>query len=52
MARYWGAAFFAEDSSKVDWSATYAGRYVAKNIATSGLVERCEVQISYTIGVN
>jgi S-adenosylmethionine synthetase len=51
MARHGGGAFSGKDPSKVDRSATYAGRYVAKNIVAAGLADRCEVQISYAIGV-
>ena len=51
MARHGGGAFSGKDPSKVDRSATYAGRYVAKNIVAAGLAERCEIQISYAIGV-
>ena len=51
MARHGGGAFSGKDPSKVDRSAAYAGRYVAKNIVAAGLAERCEVQISYAIGV-
>jgi len=51
MARHGGGAFSGKDPSKVDRSAAYAGRYVAKNIVASGLAERCEIQISYAIGV-
>lgn len=51
MARHGGGAFSGKDPSKVDRSAAYAGRYVAKNIVGAGLAERCEVQISYAIGV-
>ena len=50
-ARHGGGAFSGKDPSKVDRSAAYAGRYVAKNIVAAGLAERCEVQISYAIGV-
>jgi S-adenosylmethionine synthetase len=50
-ARHGGGAFSGKDPSKVDRSATYAGRYVAKNIVAAGLAEQCEVQISYAIGV-
>ncbi|MEA3275489.1 MAG: methionine adenosyltransferase [Pseudomonadota bacterium] len=50
-ARHGGGAFSGKDPSKVDRSATYAGRYVAKNIVAGGLAERCEIQISYAIGV-
>jgi S-adenosylmethionine synthetase len=51
MARHGGGAFSGKDPSKVDRSAAYAGRYVAKNIAAAGLAERCEIQVSYAIGV-
>ena len=51
MARHGGGAFSGKDPSKVDRSAAYAGRYVAKNIVTAGLAERCEIQVSYAIGV-
>jgi S-adenosylmethionine synthetase len=51
MARHGGGAFSGKDPSKVDRSAAYAGRYVAKNIVASGLAEKCEIQISYAIGV-
>jgi len=51
MARHGGGAFSGKDPSKVDRSATYAGRYVAKNIVAAGLAERCEIQVSYAIGV-
>ncbi len=51
MARHGGGAFSGKDPSKVDRSAAYAGRYVAKNIVASGLASRCEIQISYAIGV-
>ncbi|SMB22269.1 methionine adenosyltransferase 1 [Sterolibacterium denitrificans] len=50
-ARHGGGAFSGKDPSKVDRSAAYAGRYVAKNIVAAGLAERCEVQIAYAIGV-
>lgn len=50
-AHHGGGAFSGKDPSKVDRSAAYAGRYVAKNIVAAGLAERCEVQISYAIGV-
>ena len=50
-ARHGGGAFSGKDPSKVDRSAAYAGRYVAKNIVAAGLAEQCEVQISYAIGV-
>jgi S-adenosylmethionine synthetase len=51
MARHGGGAFSGKDPSKVDRSAAYAGRYVAKNIVAAGLAERCEIQIAYAIGV-
>jgi len=51
MARHGGGAFSGKDPSKVDRSAAYAGRYVAKNIVASGLAEKCEIQVSYAIGV-
>ncbi len=51
MARHGGGAFSGKDPTKVDRSAAYAGRYVAKNIVAAGLAERCEVQVSYAIGV-
>ena len=51
MARHGGGAFSGKDPSKVDRSAAYAGRYVAKNIVAAGLARRCEVQVSYAIGV-
>lgn len=51
MAHHGGGAFSGKDPSKVDRSAAYAGRYVAKNIVAAGLAERCEIQISYAIGV-
>ncbi|MED6344232.1 MAG: methionine adenosyltransferase domain-containing protein, partial [Pseudomonadota bacterium] len=47
-----GGAFSGKDPTKVDRSAAYAGRYVAKNIVASGLAEKCEIQISYAIGVS
>ena len=50
-ARHGGGAFSGKDPSKVDRSAAYAGRYVAKNIAAAGLADRCEIQVSYAIGV-
>jgi S-adenosylmethionine synthetase len=46
-----GGAFSGKDPSKVDRSAAYAGRYVAKNIVAAGLAERCQIQISYAIGI-
>jgi len=51
MARHGGGAFSGKDPSKVDRSAAYMGRYVAKNIVAAVLVERCEIQVSYAIGV-
>ncbi|GAC35056.1 methionine adenosyltransferase [Paraglaciecola polaris] len=51
MARHGGGAFSGKDPSKVDRSAAYAGRYVAKNIVAAGLAKRCEIQVSYAIGV-
>src|SRR3546814_11364993 len=50
-APHGGGAFSGKDPSKVDRSAAYAGRYVAKNIVAAGLAERCEIQVSYAIGV-
>ncbi|MDP2827676.1 MAG: methionine adenosyltransferase [Sulfuricellaceae bacterium] len=50
-ARHGGGAFSGKDPSKVDRSAAYAGRYVAKNIVAAGLADRCEVQIAYAIGI-
>ncbi len=51
MARHGGGAFSGKDPSKVDRSAAYAARYVAKNIVAAGLADRCEIQLSYAIGV-
>jgi S-adenosylmethionine synthetase len=51
MARHGGGCFSGKDPSKVDRSAAYAARYVAKNIVAAGLADRCEIQISYAIGV-
>ena len=51
MARHGGGAFSGKDPSKVDRSAAYAARYVAKNLVAAGLADRCEVQVSYAIGV-
>ena len=51
MARHGGGAFSGKDPSKVDRSAAYAGRYVAKNIVSAGLAKKCEIQVSYAIGV-
>ena len=50
-ARHGGGAFSGKDPSKVDRSAAYAARYVAKNVVAAGLADRCEVQVSYAIGV-
>ena len=50
-AHHGGGAFSGKDPSKVDRSAAYAGRYVAKNIVAAGLAKRCEIQVSYAIGV-
>jgi len=50
-ARHGGGAFSGKDPSKVDRSAAYAGRYVAKNVVAAGIAERCEIQVSYAIGV-
>ena len=51
MARHGGGAFSGKDPSKVDRSAAYVARYVAKNIVAAGLADRCEIQLSYAIGV-
>jgi len=51
MARHGGGAFSGKDPTKVDRSAAYAARYVAKNIVAAGLAERCEIQVAYAIGV-
>ncbi len=51
MARHGGGAFSGKDPSKVDRSAAYASRYVAKNIVAAGIADRCEIQVSYAIGV-
>jgi S-adenosylmethionine synthetase len=51
MARHGGGAFSGKDPSKVDRSAAYAARYVAKNVVAAGLADRCEVQVAYAIGV-
>ena len=51
IARHGGGAFSGKDPSKVDRSAAYAARYVAKNVVASGLADRCEIQVSYAIGV-
>jgi S-adenosylmethionine synthetase len=50
MARHGGGAFSGKDPSKVDRSATYAMRWVAKNVVAAGLAARCEVQVAYAIG--
>ncbi|MGB2360367.1 MAG: methionine adenosyltransferase [Porticoccaceae bacterium] len=52
MAHHGGGAFSGKDATKVDRSAAYAGRYVAKNIVAAGIADRCEVQVSYAIGVS
>ena len=51
MARHGGGSFSGKDPTKVDRSAGYAARYVAKNIVAAGLADRCEIQIAYAIGV-
>lgn len=51
MARHGGGCFSGKDPSKVDRSAAYAGRYVAKNIVAAGLADKCEIQVSYAIGI-
>ena len=51
MARHGGGAFSGKDPSKVDRSAAYAGRYVAKNVVAAGLADVCEVQVAYAIGI-
>ncbi|RYZ45956.1 MAG: methionine adenosyltransferase, partial [Myxococcaceae bacterium] len=51
MGRHGGGAFSGKDPSKVDRSAAYMGRYIAKNVVAAGLASRCEVQVSYAIGV-
>ncbi|MBO6235782.1 MAG: methionine adenosyltransferase domain-containing protein, partial [Schwartzia sp.] len=51
MARHGGGAFSGKDPTKVDRSAAYAARYVAKNIVAAGLADRCEIQLAYAIGV-
>lgn len=51
MARHGGGAFSGKDPTKVDRSASYAARYVAKNLVAAGLVDRCEIQLAYAIGV-
>jgi S-adenosylmethionine synthetase len=51
VARHGGGAFSGKDPTKVDRSAAYASRWVAKNVVAAGLAERCEVQVSYAIGM-
>ena len=51
MARHGGGCFSGKDPSKVDRSAAYAARYVAKNIVAAGIADKCEIQVSYAIGV-
>jgi S-adenosylmethionine synthetase len=51
MGRHGGGAFSGKDPSKVDRSAAYAARWVAKNVVAAGYAERCEVQVAYAIGV-
>ena len=51
VARHGGGAFSGKDCTKVDRSAAYAARYVAKNVVAAGLADRCEIQLSYAIGV-
>ena len=51
MGRHGGGAFSGKDPSKVDRSAAYAARYIAKNIVAAGLAEKCEVQLAYAIGI-
>ena len=51
MARHGGGAFSGKDPTKVDRSAAYAARYVAKNIVVAGLADKCEIQLAYAIGV-
>ena len=50
MARHGGGAFSGKDPSKVDRSATYAARWVAKNVVAAGIAQRCEIQLAYAIG--
>src|SRR6185312_15703632 len=52
MGRHGGGAFSGKDPTKVDRSAAYMARYVAKNVVASGLAERCEIQLAYAIGVS
>jgi S-adenosylmethionine synthetase len=51
MARHGGGAFSGKDTSKVDRSASYAARYVAKHVVAAGVARRCEVQVAYAIGI-
>jgi S-adenosylmethionine synthetase len=51
MARHGGGAFSGKDPTKVDRSAAYAARYVAKNIVAAGIADRCEIQLAYAIGI-
>jgi S-adenosylmethionine synthetase len=51
MARHGGGAFSGKDPTKVDRSAAYAARYVAKNVVASGIADRCQIQVAYAIGV-
>jgi S-adenosylmethionine synthetase len=51
MGRHGGGAFSGKDPTKVDRSAAYAARWVAKNVVAAGLADRCEIQVSYAIGV-
>ena len=51
MARHGGGAFSGKDPTKVDRSAAYAARYVAKNIVAAGIADKCEIQLAYAIGV-
>jgi S-adenosylmethionine synthetase len=51
MGRHGGGAFSGKDPTKVDRSAAYMARYIAKNVVAAGLAERCEVQLAYAIGV-
>jgi S-adenosylmethionine synthetase len=51
MGRHGGGAFSGKDPSKVDRSAAYMGRYIAKNVVAAGLAQRCEVQVAYAIGI-
>lgn len=51
MARHGGGAFSGKDPTKVDRSAAYAARYVAKNVVAAGLADKCEIQLAYAIGI-